>query len=84
MILRTEAPYSASVRDITGPAITRLRSRTLIPVRIWGFCAEEDTEEVVKGAGSESDSNISIENNGSLLSAFPCVEVSWPLNVHRI
>jgi hypothetical protein len=46
-----------------------------MPVKIWGSAFEEEVGEAVKGAGGVSDSRVSIENNGSLLSAFPCANI---------
>ncbi len=70
MILSTEAPYSANVREITGPAITLLRSRTLMPASTWGFSVEFASVGA-NGAGGECDSSLSSENRGSSLIALP-------------
>lgn len=70
VIFRTEAPYSARVRPIAGPAIIRQSSRTRMPLRIWGRLVVWDDVRA-KGAGGELDSRFLIVHGGSFRSAFP-------------
>jgi hypothetical protein len=37
---------------------------------------------VANGAGGESDSSVSIEKSGALLSALPCTMVRWVVGEH--
>lgn len=68
----TEAPYSASVRPIAGPAIMRQSSRTRMPARTWGLVIAPDGLMLSgNGAGGEASWRGLISNGGSLSSVRP-------------
>lgn len=66
VILRTSAPYSARMRPITGPAMMRQSSRTLMPERM------RPSVGLGRGWRGVEDSRLSTVQGGRLMLVLPC------------
>jgi hypothetical protein len=72
----TEAPYSASVRPIEGPAMMRQSSRTRIPDRGCEVLFKVQRKFVgVKGAGGDRASRELTVHGGKERRAFPLAKI---------